>query len=150
MSEDFYHDDPAEPSHPKKSSSKLFGSAVLILASVLFFQTTIAGNISTNSGKGFEFGQGVSNAVACSGNSNITLTPSSVFVNATDVGSHYLSSISVKDIPDNCNQVVFTINAYGNSGTSPIALFGSSGSTINVYANSGIFEIGNNGTGVNI
>ena len=86
MTDDQYHDDPIEELPKRKLRNNLLTPAALILGSVLFFQSTLAGNISLSSGTGIEFGQGVSQTVACSGSNNLTLTPYSNFVNASGGG----------------------------------------------------------------
>lgn len=121
-----------------------------MLASAYFVLPTTALNFRLNNSGGIEFGQGVSQQLACSSTTNLTLTPASTFVNSAGAGAHYASSITVANIPDTCNQVVFTIRAFGDSGNTPAALFGASSSTINVYDNAGTFEIGNDGTGLTI
>ena len=111
MSEDFYHDDPIEAKTGKKFQNKYLTSAVVIIASIFFFQSTFAGNISLNSGEGIEFGQAVSQTVACSGNTDLTVTPYSTFVNEAGAGgTHYLSSIKVSNIPTSCLPEIFIIN----------------------------------------
>ena len=138
---DFYHDDPAPQIPKNKLRSKFITTGVLILGSVFFFQSTLASNISLNSGSGVEFGQGVSQAVACSGNTNLTLTPRSSFTNGSP-GGHYLQSVTVSNIPTSCYGVDFRINAYGDSGSSPLALFNSTSTEVIVFDNDGTFEGG--------
>jgi hypothetical protein len=122
VSDDFYHDDPIDEASKPKSRSKLITTGVVIVGSIFFFQSTFAGNISLNSGSGVEFGQGVSQAVACSGDTNLTLTPRSSFTNGSP-GAHYLNSVTVSNIPTSCYGDDFTINAYNNSSSTPLALF---------------------------
>jgi hypothetical protein len=132
VSDDFYHDDPIEEKPTKKFRNNLLTPVALIIASVFFFQSTLAGNISLNSNSGVEFGQGVSQTVACSGSDNLMVTPYSSFVNAAGTGgTHYLNSVKVSGIPSTCDGVDFTISAYGNSNRSPLAIFNTS-STIAV------------------
>lgn len=139
MSDDFYHDDPVEVVTAKKVNSKFATTALLIFASILIFQGTLAGNISLNSGSRVEFGQGVSQTVACSGVTNLILTPTSSFINEVGTGKHYLSSVKVSDIPSSCYGADFTINAYGNSASAPIAIVNTTDSGIVVYNNGGTF-----------
>ena len=113
---DFYHDDPAPQIPKSKLPSKFITAGAVILGSIFFFQSTFAGNISLSSGTGIEFGQGVSQAVACSGETNLTLTPRSSFTNGSP-GAHYLQSVTVSNIPSSCYGVDFTIRA----GTSIVA-----------------------------
>ena len=141
VSEDFYHDDPIEEVSKTKVRSKVLSTAALIVGSIFFFQSTLAGNISLNSGRGIEFGQSVSQAVACSGDTNLTLTPRSTFINGSP-GAHYLQSVTVSNIPTSCYGVDFTINAYGDSSSTPLALFNSTSTDAVVYNNNGTFQKG--------
>jgi hypothetical protein len=151
VSDDFYHDDPIEVEPNVKFQRKFLTSAVVIFASVLFFQSTLAGNISLSSGAGIEFGQGVSQTVACSGETLLTMTPNSSFTNAAGAsGTHYLKSITVSDIPSTCDGVDFTISAYGNSGSSPLSIFNTSTKSAVVYSNAGNFQIGVGGSGASV
>jgi hypothetical protein len=139
--EDFYHDDPVQDKTGRKFHGKFLTTAVVIFASVFFFQSTLASNISLNSSQGIEFGQGVSQAVACSESQNVTVTPRSSFVNATNgTGTYYLGSITVADIPTSCYGVNFKLSAFGPSSSTPLALFNSTSTEAVVYNNSGSFE----------
>ena len=149
MSEDFYHDDPIEEVSKTKVRSKVLSTAALIVGSIFFFQSTLAGNISLNSGRGIEFGQSVSQAVACSGDTNLTLTPRSTFINGSP-GAHYLQSVTVSNIPTSCYGVDFTINAYGDSSSTPLALFNSTSTDAVVYNNNGTFQKGKGSTGLTV
>ena len=138
MSEDFYHDDPIEESSKTKVRSKFLSTAVLIVGSIFFFQSTLAGNISMNSSRGIEFGQGVLQTVPCSGNTNLILTPRSSFTNGSP-GAHYLQSVTVSNIPISCYGVDFTINAYGDSSSTPLALFNSTSTDAVISNDNGTF-----------
>jgi hypothetical protein len=146
---DFYHDDPGEEKTGRKFDSKFLTTAVVIFGSFFFFQTTFAGNISLNSGTGIEFGQGVSQAVACSGNTNLTMTPRSTFINGSP-GAHYLQSVTVSNIPISCYGYDFTISAYDNSNSTPLALFNTTSTAAVVYNNSGTFSGGIGSTGMTV
>ena len=146
---DFYHDDPAPQIPKKKLPSKFIATGVLILGSILFFQGTFAGNVSLNSGSGVEFGQGVSQAVACSGETNLTLTPRSSFTNGSP-GAHYLNSVTVSNIPDSCFGVDLTISAYNDSSSTPLALFNGTSTSAVIYNNAGTFSRGIGSTGMTV
>ena len=148
-SHDFYHDDPIEEISKTKSRFKFLTTGAIILGSIFYFQSTLAGNISLSSGTGIEFGQGFSQAVACSGNTDLTLTPRSTFINGSP-GAHYLNSVTVSGIPDSCFGVDFTINAYGNTDNSPLALFNSTSTNAVVYNNAGTFSTGIGSTGMTV
>ena len=146
---DFYHDDPTPQIPKNKLPSKFITTGALILGSILFFQGTFAGNVSLNSGSGVEFGQGVSQAVACSGNTDLTLTPRSSFTNGSP-GAHYLNSVTVSNIPDSCFGVDFTISAYNDSTGAPLAIFNTSSTAAVIYNNAGTFSRGIGSTGMTV
>jgi hypothetical protein len=141
VSDDFYHDDPIEETSKTKSRFKFLTTGVVIIGSIFFFQSTLAGNISLNSGRGIEFGQGVSQTVACSGETALTLTPRSSFINGSP-GAHYLQSVTVSNIPTSCYRADFTISAYNDSSGTPLALFETSTTSAVIYNNAGTFQKG--------
>ena len=149
MSEDFYHDDPPQEIPRSKLRSQLLTTGAVIIGSIFFFQSTFAGNISLSSGTGTEFGQGVSQAVACSGNTDLTLTPRSSFTNGSP-GAHYLNSVTVSNIPDSCFGVDFTISAYNDSSGTPLALFNSTSTDAVIYNDAGTFSPGIRTTGMTV
>lgn len=118
---DFYHDDPTPQTPKNKLPTKFITTGAVILGSILFFQGTFAGNISLNSGRSIEFGQAIIQTVACSGDTNLTLTPYSSFTNSTVSGTHYLERITVSNIPTQCRGVDFTIRVYDDSSNTPLS-----------------------------
>ena len=115
MSDDFYHDDPIEVEPKRKLQRKFLTTATVLFASVLFFQSTFAGNISLNSGAGIEFGQAVSQTVACSGDTSLTATPNLLDV----VNMHYYSSSEIlwtNDAPFSREKGIFINHNQNNSG----------------------------------
>ena len=151
MADDFYHDDPIENENTEKSSGKLLASISLIVASLLFFQNTFAGNISLNSGSGVEFGQGFIQTVACSGSNNLTITPSSTFANAAGAsGTYSFSSLTVSGIPSSCNGAQFQINAYENSAQSPLALYNSTSTDVIVADTGNTFSLDTRVSGIRL
>jgi hypothetical protein len=141
---DFYSDDPIEEiSSPiKRKFSSILAFLLLLVGGTYFVQTTLAANIAINTGAPVEFGQGVSATTACSGATNLTITPNSSFVNASGGGAHYFSSVTVSNIPSSCNGKDFTINAFGNTSSAPLAIFNSTSTSAVVYSNAGTFELG--------
>jgi hypothetical protein len=123
----YYHDDPTEEPRSRKSIIPSFLVLILLISGGGFFvKTTLAANVALNSGASTEFGQSVSQAVACSGGQNLTVTPKSSFVNAANgTGTYYLSAIEVKNIPNSCNGVNFNLRAYDSSNSTPLAIFNS-------------------------
>jgi hypothetical protein len=151
VSDDFYHDDPIDKRTTKKFPSKLLSSISLIIASVFFFQTTFAGNITLNSNSGIEFGQGFSQTVACSGSNNLTITPNSTFANASGGGGTYnFSSVTVSGIPVSCDGAQFQINAYGNTDQSPLALYNSTTTDVIVADTSNTFRLDTRASGITL
>ena len=151
MADDFYHDDPIERKNSRKFPSKLLSSISLIIASVFFFQTTFAGNITLNSNSGIEFGQGFSQTVACSGSNNLTITPNSTFANASGGGGTYnFSSVTVSGIPVSCDGAQFQINAYGNTDQSPLALYNSTTTDVIVADTSNTFRLDTRASGITL
>jgi len=149
--EDYYNDDPIVVSQasPKKKIPAFFGSILLLVAGTLFVQTTLAANISLNS-RPVEFGQGITQTVACSGSTNLTITPFSTFTNSAGSGAFYFSSVAVSNIPASCYGKDFTIRAYGNSSITPIALFNSTSTSAVAYNDNGTFKLGIGSTGTSI
>jgi hypothetical protein len=141
---DFYGDDPVEvSSNPaKRKISGVIALVLLLIGGTYLVQTTLAANIALNSGGSVEFGQGVTATAACSGAINLTITPNSTFTNVSGGGAHYFSSVTVSNIPSDCNGKDFTINAYGTSDSTPLALFNSTSKNVVAYSNAGTFELG--------
>jgi hypothetical protein len=148
---DYYSDDPDVFSQkPKKKKLPVILSAlILLVGGGLFVQTTLAANISINSGP-VEFGQGIMQAVACSGATNLTVTPNSTFTNVSNGGAFYFSSVRVSNIPVDCYGKDFTIRAYGNSSSTPLALFNTASTAAVVYSNGGTFQAGVGSTGATV
>jgi len=149
---EYYHDDPVDFSEPKSKKFPGFVAFLLfIFAGGSFLQTTLAANISLNSGGQVEFGQATAVTVGCAGSSNLTLTPRSSFVNASGAGAYYLSSVTVTGIPNSCYGKDFQISAFdNNAGTSALPIFNGTKTTATVYNNAGTFQQGfqSNGTTV--
>jgi hypothetical protein len=145
---DYYYDDPIEyePSSRRKVPG-ILASILILLAGGLFLNTTLAGNISINSGAAVEFGQGLSMTAACSGASVLTMTPSASFTNASGAGAFYFSSVTVSGIPSSCNGSDFSISAYNNTG-SALPIFSSSSTVASIWSNAGTFQggLGSSGT----
>ena len=100
----------------KKSVKSLV--AMAIFGAVAVLGSTLAANISLNSGT-LEFGQGVAVASACDSN-GITATPKAVFANSNGAGQYNFASISFTGIADACLGDLFTVNAYGDTSATPL------------------------------
>ena len=151
---DYYIDDPANFQRPnsKKRFSGIFALIAALIGGTFYIQSTLAANISLNSGSGVEFGQGVTQTVACSGSDSITITPSAGFVNSSSAGTFKFSSIRVDDIPAGCQGSDFIFSAYdNNAGSAAQAIFNTTSTRAVVYIKSGgTFEIGIGGTGATV
>ena len=109
----------SRPARKKSSSSK----AVLGLAgiaAVALLGSTLAANISLNSGTGVEFGQGVALTTAC--DDSITSTPTAQFVNAANGGSFNFSTVAFSNVSSACWGKTFTLKAYGDTSATPLTL----------------------------
>ena len=122
---------PQKPLRKNKTSVRGL-VAVAGFAAVAVLGSTLAANISLNSGP-IEFGQGVANATACDSDvGGITVTPRSTFTNAANGGSFNFASINFTGIHDDCTGKLFTINAYGNTEAIPLTLATAGTATYNV------------------
>ena len=148
----FYHDDPVDfdESPRKKKFSSILALLALFVGAGFYVQTTLASNIALNTGAPVEFGQGVTQLTSCTGDSNLTLTPTSTFVNASSAGAFYFNAITVSGIPATSKQYDFTINAYGNTGEAPLSIFNTNSNTATIYNNAGTFERGSGSTGMTL
>ena len=146
----FYHDDPdyLVESKPKKLSPMTL--VIVAIVGTFFIQNTLAANISLNSGGRVEFGQGIQMTTACSGTTQIMVTPNETFTNAAGAGSFKFSSITISNVPSSCHGSDFTINAYDNSGNTPLALFNSISTSAVIYNDAGTFKAGVGSTGMSV
>jgi hypothetical protein len=150
-SRDYYHDDPVfdELGRPRSfSKAKLLVGLTLIAG--FFLQSTLAANINLTSSTPLEFGQGVQLTTACSGETELTVTPNVQFTNVSGAGSYYFNSVTVSNIPVQCYGVDFTINAYGATSNTPLSIFNSTSKSAVIFNNAGSFEIGVGGTGTSV
>lgn len=112
-----------EPAKPKRSGTKKplkFILGIGALVGTIALGSTFAASINLNDSGPVEFGQGVTQTVACSGDDSITVTPTSQFINSDGAGGYYFTSVSLSDIPSNCLGVDFTVTAYDQAGESII------------------------------
>jgi|694.fasta_scaffold99422_1 hypothetical protein len=149
---DYYSNDPVDviESSPKRKLSGIFGFLLFLVGGTYLVQTTLAANISLNSGSPVEFGQGITATAACSGATDLTITPNASFVNSSGAGSFKFSSVTVSNIPAGCNGVDFKISAYDSTNSSAIAIFNSTSTSAYVYNNSGSYSAGIWGTGLTV
>jgi hypothetical protein len=130
---------------PKFSVGKLIGFGALI--SALVFGTTYAAGISINSGSSTEFGQGVLNTVVCGGAPiSVTVTPVLQFNNVSGSGNYTISQLKVSNVPLRCDGNVFTLKAWGETG-SELPLYRKKNSinekyySVDVLASGGVFSL---------
>jgi len=108
--------------HSQSSSRKFLKwiTGICAVAAVVALGTTLASNISLNNNGPIEFGQGITQTLACSGNEQITLTPLETFANGNP-GTFLFSGINFsgpEDILANCAGRTIQFNLYGSSGGS--------------------------------
>jgi len=138
-----YFDDPAEESSGKRKNFKgVLALILLLVAGGTYLQTTLAANISLNTGSPIEFGQGISVTAVCSGASVLTMTPNSSFSNASGGGSFYFTSVTVSGIPSGCNGVDFNISAYDSTTSTALPIFASTKTVASIWNNGGSFQGG--------
>ncbi|MEJ6618863.1 MAG: hypothetical protein QNL07_06335, partial [Candidatus Planktophila sp.] len=111
-----------QPRRKKKSSNKPL-LAVVGIAAVAVLGSTLAANISLNSGANVEFGQGVAQTSSCDPTTGITVNPSATYQNVAGArGSFKFGTISFTGIAVACADKVFTIKAYDDSSSTPLTL----------------------------
>ena len=109
---------PSNSSAPKSGKSVKGLAAMALLGTIAVLGSTLAANISLNSGT-LEFGQGVATTAACD-NNGITVTPKAVFANSSGSGQYNFATLAFSGVHDNCIGDLFTINAYGDTSATPI------------------------------
>ncbi|MEJ6606908.1 MAG: DUF1566 domain-containing protein [Candidatus Planktophila sp.] len=153
--QDSYHDDPADNRRNRGGSKGISGLLALVLTifgAGFYLQTTLAPNVSINSGGALEFGQGSARTVACSEEQSLIITPLSSFTNSAGAGSYKFSSIKVTNIPTACRGQDFIFSAYNNVASSAAqAIFNTSSTRAVVYMkDDDTFEVGIGGTGLSV
>lgn len=137
-----YHDDPLpEIEESTRSVSKPKILLGLIAIAGIFFQSTLAANISLTSSGATEFGQGIQQTIFCGGNSTVvTIKPTSSYVNAQGSGTYYVDTIDVSGIPAECDGVDFTIQAFDSATSTAIPLVNAVTRDLVIYNNAGTFK----------
>jgi hypothetical protein len=117
-------DNAANPRRKKNNNLKSLAGLATV-AAIAVLGSTLAANLSLNSGGAIEFGQGVSVTSACDGD-GITVTPSVRFMNAAGAGTFYLSTIALSGVDlsatTKCVGKTFTLNAYDDASATPLQL----------------------------
>ena len=113
----------------KKSSSSKVMLGLAGIAAVALLGSTLAANISLNSGAGVEFGQGVALTTAC--DDSITSTPTATFVNAANGGGFNFSTVAFSNVSSACWGKTFTLKAYGDTLATPLVIATNGATTYN-------------------
>jgi hypothetical protein len=118
-------DNAASPRRKKSGGNLKSLAGLATVAAIAVLGSTLAANISLNSGSAIEFGQGVSVTSACDSD-GITVTPSVRFINAANAGTFYLSTIALTGVDlastSTCVGKLFTLQAYNNSDATPLQI----------------------------
>ena len=133
---------------PKRAASKKRGVnssrktilGIAAAAAIAVVGSTLAANISINTGGNLEFGQGQTQTTSCTSGSGgsstatILMTPLSSFVNGVGSGTFYMSGINFSgsgldtNTADNlCAGKTFTIQAWDNTASSSALTLATSG-----------------------
>ena len=130
----YYFDDPRPIISANTRSQWLTNLMALLLVVVggTFLQFTYAANVNLSSAPTKEFGQGILITGACSGSSSIAITPLTTFVNASGAGAYKVSGLRVAGVPLACQGVKFSISAYGDTATAPVALYNTNATVVEV------------------
>jgi len=117
-----YTDDPEFEEVQPRGGRRLF--AFSFYGALVALGVTFGANIvlSSVSGSGIQFGQGVTQIVNCAGAVNITLTPYAGFQNASGGGFFGLDSIILENVHQNCVGDDFIIKVYSNTDNAPLVL----------------------------
>ena len=118
-------DEPVPTKNKKKNRNLKIFLGIGALIAIPAIGSTLAANISVNAGS-VQFGQGISQAVAC--DSNVTITPVNQFSNAQTAGSFNLDTITVSGIANACSGFKFSLKAFGDTSSTPLTI--SSGGAI--------------------
>jgi hypothetical protein len=110
-----YTDDPDFEEVQPRGGRRLF--AFSFYGALVALGVTFGANIvlSSGSGSGIHFGQGVTQIVNCAGAVNITLTPYAGFQNASGGGFFGLDSIILENVHQNCVTKDFIIKVWSNT-----------------------------------
>jgi hypothetical protein len=125
---DGFEDSESTP-RPRNKKKVFAVVGITLIAATIGIGTTLASNITLNNGQNVEFGQGVSQTVACeTSGAGITVTPLSSFDNNAGYfnGSSYegvfsLSQIGLSSIDAACKADYFKISVWDSSSLLPLA-----------------------------
>jgi len=150
----YYNDDPDGfvQSPAKKKLPPFLAFLLLLVGGTYLVQTTLAANISLSSRATLEYGQGVAQTASCSGSTQLLITPTAGFTNGSGSSAkHYLTSVTVSNIPTSCDGFDFIFNAYGSTSSTRLALFNTSKTTATVWnVGAGSFKVGTESVGTSV
>ena len=146
--DDYYADDLAEEDSVGflRNIPLKIKLASLGLISVLGYSmlgSTFASNLQLGTGR-VEYGQGITQALAC--DTNVTITPYASFANASGASAAYkLTTLKVTGLDSGCYGKDLIFRVYDSSTATPLTLYQTGGSTnydqVRVYDNSGTFNL---------
>jgi len=141
---------PTPTSKSRKSLKFILGVCATITTVIL--GTTFAANINLNTGHPIEFGQGIAQTTACTGNDYLMVTANAGYVNGVGSKDFKLTSFSLTHIPNSCWEKSLLFQVYGTFGS--VSTINSSDTSVsatyegtNSYSGSGTIS---NATGENI
>jgi len=150
-----YHDDPVKKPAARRTPPKFVAVGLLLLYVFFIYETTFALNFRLNSNTTLEFAQSTTTTAPCTGDSELTVTPRSLFVNADNGdGTYYLSSVQIAGIPAACRGKNFDISFYDSAtGSSALPIYSVDGAnqrvaTVYSTKNANIFAPGFQRSGI--
>jgi hypothetical protein len=115
-----YFDDPvtSESKEKRRKAPGVLASILVLIFGTLFINNTLAGNISINSNKSLEFGQGNAQTTAC--DNSVLLTPLGSFTNVSGAGSFTFTGVTLTSLDttaQGCAGETLSMASYGQTGT---------------------------------
>jgi hypothetical protein len=147
--DDFYDDDPSFEEDdvgllqriPLKI--KLASLALISLLGYSMLGSTFASNLQLGTGR-VEYGQGITQAMAC--DTNVTITPYASFANASGASAAYkLTTLKVTGLDAGCWTKDLILRVYDSMTATPQVLYQTGGSTnydyVRVFDDNGVFNL---------
>jgi len=147
--DDLYNDDPSFQEDDLGILQRIplkIKLASLALISVLGYSmlgSTFASNLQLGTGR-VEYGQGITQALAC--DTNVTITPYASFANASGASAAYkLTTLKVTGLDAGCWGKDLVLKVYDSTTASPLVLYQTGGSTnydnVRVFDDNGVFNM---------
>jgi len=114
-------------SSPKKRRNRV--ALVVGALALAALGSTFAASITLNNGSSVEYGQGLSQAVACDATGSVTINPQNTFINASGAGAFDLDTLTVTDTNTantahtglyDCAGKYLKVTAYQTTNNTPI------------------------------